>query len=89
MKRTLSIDRAGRVVLPKQLREHFNLSPGSQLEIAVGPDHLELKPMKTTAMLRQKSKLWVHHGHAQTPLNQAVASLREERLRAIGDRSRP
>lgn len=84
MKRILSVDRAGRVVLPKQLREQFNLHPGSQLEIALGPDHVQLKPTETAMMLRRKSKLWVHHGRAQTSLDRAVTNLREERLRAVG-----
>ena len=84
MKRVLIVDRAGRVVLPKQLREQFNLQPGSQLEIALGPDHVKLKPAETAMMLRRKNKLWVHHGRAQTSLDRAVTNLREERLRAVG-----
>jgi AbrB family looped-hinge helix DNA binding protein len=84
MKKILSVDQAGRLVLPKELRDQFGLHPGSQLELAIGPDHVELKPVQTTASLRQNKKLWVHHGRAQTSLIQAVAALRDERLRAIG-----
>jgi len=84
MKRVLTVDRAGRIVLPKQLREQFNLHPGSQLEIALGPDRVELKPAETGMMLRRKRKLWVHHGRAQTSLDRAVTNLREERLRSVG-----
>jgi AbrB family looped-hinge helix DNA binding protein len=83
MKRVLTVDRAGRIVLPKQLREQFNLHSGSQLEIALGPDRVELKPAETAMMLRRKRKLWVHHGRAQTSLDRAVTNLREERLRAV------
>jgi AbrB family looped-hinge helix DNA binding protein len=83
MKKVLIVDRAGRVVLPKQLREQFNLHPGSQLEIALGPNHVELKPAETAMMLRRKSKLWIHHGRAQASLDRAVTNTREERLRAV------
>lgn len=84
MKRVLTVDRAGRIVLPKQLRDQFNLHPGSQLEIALGPNHVELKPAETAMMARRKNKLWIHHGRAQTSLDHAVTNLREERLRAVG-----
>lgn len=84
MKKLLSVDRAGRLVLPKQLREQFGLHPGSQLELAISHDHVELRPLERKAVLRQNKKLWVHHGRAQTSLAQAVAAIREERVAAIG-----
>ena len=84
MKKILSVDQAGRLVLPKQVRDQFGLHPGSQLELAIGRDHVELKPVETTAILRRNKKLWVHHGRAQAPLVETVARLRDERLRTIG-----
>jgi len=88
MKKILSVDQAGRLVLPKQLRDQFGLHPGSLLEVAIGHDHVELKPLETTAVLRKNKKLWVHHGRAQTSLIQAVADLREQRLHAVSGRVR-
>jgi AbrB family looped-hinge helix DNA binding protein len=38
----VKIDRAGRVVVPKQLREELGLSPGVGLELDVVDGHLEL-----------------------------------------------
>lgn len=38
----MSIDRAGRVVIPKPLREQLGLTAGSQLEAEVVGDHLEI-----------------------------------------------
>jgi AbrB family looped-hinge helix DNA binding protein len=38
----VSIDRAGRVVVPKALRAELGLSPGVPLEIEVVDGHLEL-----------------------------------------------
>lgn len=38
----VSIDRAGRVVVPKPLREELGLSPETPLEIEVVDGHLEL-----------------------------------------------
>jgi AbrB family looped-hinge helix DNA binding protein len=83
MTKLLSVDQAGRIVLPKKLREQFNLHAGSQLEIAAGSNHLELRPADRTVMLRRKNKLWVHHGRAQAPLSRAVETIREERVRSL------
>ncbi len=43
----VSIDRAGRVVIPKELRERLSLGPDSQLEITVHDDALHLAPLRT------------------------------------------
>jgi AbrB family looped-hinge helix DNA binding protein len=40
----VSIDRAGRVVIPKPLRDELGLSPNKQLEIEVVDGHIELAP---------------------------------------------
>jgi AbrB family looped-hinge helix DNA binding protein len=38
----VSIDKAGRVVVPKPLRDQLGISPGTPLEIEVVDGHLEL-----------------------------------------------
>ncbi|HMD51984.1 MAG TPA: AbrB/MazE/SpoVT family DNA-binding domain-containing protein [Solirubrobacteraceae bacterium] len=40
----VSIDRAGRVVVPKPLRDELGLAPGTALDIDVVDGHLELSP---------------------------------------------
>ena len=40
----VSIDRAGRVVVPKPMRDALGLSPGLALELEVVDGHLELSP---------------------------------------------
>ena len=40
----ISLDRFGRIVIPKQIREHFALKPGSQLELQETEDTIILKP---------------------------------------------
>jgi AbrB family looped-hinge helix DNA binding protein len=39
------IDRAGRVVVPKAMREELGLSPEVPLDIEIVDDHLELRPV--------------------------------------------
>jgi AbrB family looped-hinge helix DNA binding protein len=47
----VSIDSAGRVVVPKRLRDELGLSPGTALEIDVVDGHLELSAPHETAKL--------------------------------------
>jgi AbrB family looped-hinge helix DNA binding protein len=47
----VSIDSAGRVVVPKPLRDELGLSPGTPLEIDVVDGHLELSAPHEPARL--------------------------------------
>jgi AbrB family looped-hinge helix DNA binding protein len=47
----VSIDKAGRVVVPKQLRDELGLTPDVSLEIDVVDGHLELTPPRKPAKL--------------------------------------
>ncbi len=51
-----TIDRAGRVVVPKPLREELNLEAGTGLEIRVREGRLELEPVATAMRLVQRGK---------------------------------
>ena len=44
MKRDISIDQAGRIVLPSEVRRQLNLGPGSRLRVAVVAERIELTP---------------------------------------------
>jgi AbrB family looped-hinge helix DNA binding protein len=83
---TVKIDNAGRVVIPKPVRERLGLKPGSDLELSEGPDGLILKPVvhKAPAMIRERG-LWVHQGvpTGTLDLNRAIEQVREERVRDI------
>jgi AbrB family looped-hinge helix DNA binding protein len=40
----VSIDTAGRIVVPKPLRDELGITPGTPLELDLVDDHLELSP---------------------------------------------
>lgn len=44
MSQTITMDRAGRIVLPADLRRQLNLQPGSRLLLTVVAQHIELTP---------------------------------------------
>ncbi|MFW5876689.1 MAG: AbrB/MazE/SpoVT family DNA-binding domain-containing protein [Myxococcota bacterium] len=83
---TITIDKAGRLVLPKALRDRFRLRPGSRLEIAVRDDHLELRPVDQQPALVKVEGWWVHQGMPddEEALLNAVERNREERLEDLG-----
>jgi AbrB family looped-hinge helix DNA binding protein len=59
MNAKLSMDRAGRVVLPKPIRDRLQLEPGESLEIESFEDHIVLRPVRHTASMRKELGVWV------------------------------
>ena len=82
-----TIDRSGRIVVPKHIREAEGLTPGTILEIRVVGNHLEIEPAPVPVKLEQRGKLLVAVPQRPQPLLTAVeveavsAGLREERGR--------
>ncbi|MGH9550162.1 MAG: AbrB/MazE/SpoVT family DNA-binding domain-containing protein, partial [Terriglobales bacterium] len=49
MNTTLTIDKAGRIVLPKPVREALQISPGDSLELESSEDQILLRPARGRA----------------------------------------
>lgn len=77
---SIILDKAGRVVIPKPLRKMLNLRPGSRLEIKISGPGFFLEPCENAPVLVKENGLWVHLGHAEGPLADAIQEFREERL---------
>jgi AbrB family looped-hinge helix DNA binding protein len=76
----LTIDRAGRIVLPKPLRDELQLAPGDSLEIDSSGEEIRLRPVRGTGPLRKKRGVWVFRaGEALT------ASTVEKTMREVRD----
>ena len=50
------IDRAGRIVVPKPLRQALGLMPGQPLDIRAGDGRLEIEIASTPMRLRKRGK---------------------------------
>jgi AbrB family looped-hinge helix DNA binding protein len=59
MNKRIIIDKAGRVVLPKPLREELDLEPGDSLELESAGDEITLRPVRTAAPLTKENGVWV------------------------------
>jgi len=82
---TLKIDKAGRVILPKPLRDRLGLHEGSDLEITETPEGVVLKPAEHRPSMVKKQGLWVHTGKLPPGFDavQAIRDDREERIRKL------
>lgn len=54
-----TIDSAGRIVIPKSVRESANLAPGTELQIRVRDSVIELEPVSTEVHLRREGEFLV------------------------------
>jgi AbrB family looped-hinge helix DNA binding protein len=80
---TVKVDKAGRIVLPKPVRERFHLREGSELELEEGSDGLTLRPIEQRPSMVQRKGIWVHLGkvHRGFDWDGAVDAVREERIK--------
>ena len=62
MTATLTLDKAGRVVIPKSLRDELHLDAGDELELSAEGDCLTLRPVRVAARLKKKHGIWVFGG---------------------------
>jgi len=83
----IHIDKAGRVVLPKPLRERFNLLPGDKLRLSVEGNGFRLEPEDASGEFARKGSVLVFTGGFAEPITTAkvtelIEREREDRIRA-------
>jgi len=78
-----SLDRFGRIVIPKKIREDFNLKAGSPIRIEESEQAIILKPIHGEPNLHEKEGVLVFTGTPLEDLGDALAKHREERIRSI------
>src|SRR5256884_9479871 len=61
---TLTLDKTGRLVLPKPVRDELQLRPGDSLELESSEERIVLRPARGNARMRKKQGIWVLHGGA-------------------------
>lgn len=83
MNAKLTIDKAGRIVLPKPIRAKLQLAPGDELEMEYLDDRITLRPLRGTAQLRKKRGVWVFY--SGEPLSAATVEETIERGRRERD----
>jgi len=87
----LTLDKLGRIVLPKPVRDKLQLAAGDQLELESLDDRIILRPLRGTGQLRKKQGVWVFHGGeplSAATVRQTIEQMRRERDEQNVGRSR-
>jgi AbrB family looped-hinge helix DNA binding protein len=82
MSAKLRLDKLGRIVLPKPVRDKLQLAAGDELEMESVDDRIMLRPLRGTGQLRKKRGVWVFHCGAPlsaVTVQQTVEQVRRER----------
>ena len=84
MNLNVQMDSAGRVVLPKKVRERFRLRAGDTLALQMKGDAIELRPQKNGTRLERVNGVLVLVSEASLPEGRDfVAESRDERVDEI------
>lgn len=77
----IHMDKLGRIVVPKRLRDRFGLRPDTALDLQELADGFSLRVPKARPALVKVDGLWVHQGTPPAGLNwdDTVAAVRQER----------
>jgi len=81
----LRIDKAGRIVVPKPLRERLGFKPDTELVAIEQPEGVLLKRVKQRPSMVKVDGLWVHQGSAEPGANweRILEDVREERIESV------
>jgi AbrB family looped-hinge helix DNA binding protein len=81
----LTLDKSGRIVLPKPLRDELNLAPGDTLELETSGERITLQPVRSASPLQKERGVWVFRTGEKlsaTTVEQTLRQVREDRDRA-------
>jgi AbrB family looped-hinge helix DNA binding protein len=79
------IDKAGRVVVPKPVRERMGFKPDTGLEAVEKPEGVLLKRAQERSALAKVDGVWVHQGRPEAGAGWArvVDDVRNERIASL------
>jgi AbrB family looped-hinge helix DNA binding protein len=75
----LIIDKAGRVVIPKPLREELQLEAGDALEMETAGEQITLRPVRGTGPLTKEHGVWVFRTGQSLPASATDSMLQNIR----------
>jgi AbrB family looped-hinge helix DNA binding protein len=90
MNATLTLDEAGRVVIPQELRDALHLGAGDTLELETEGGRIILRPVHPTGAMAQEHGVWVFRTGkrlAASVADETLVRIRQER--DIPDRREP
>ncbi len=80
----LTLDRAGRVLIPKALRHELHLGPGDSLHLDSEGEQITLRPVRPQAQLKKKRGVWVYQGEpTRASISDLIDRSRDKRTREL------
>jgi AbrB family looped-hinge helix DNA binding protein len=79
-----TIDKAGRLVIPKSIRRTLHLHPGDEVQLESSEDQLTLTPVHAKPALRKEKGVWVFHSETSAKgvsIPELIDDVREQRNR--------
>ena len=86
MNTTITVDKAGRVVLPKPVRDELQLQAGDSLELEISGQEITLRPVRAKMRLHREDGMWVFTSDEPLPANmveETIERVRREREEQI------
>jgi AbrB family looped-hinge helix DNA binding protein len=77
------LDKFGRVVLPKDIRDHLDLKPGQVLKVERADEEVILKPVEKELPLHTKDGVLLFSGAATGDITKAMKEHREGPLKKV------
>jgi len=84
MNTTVTLDKAGRVVIPKSVRDELQLTAGDALELESEGERVTLRPLRSASPLRKEHGIWVFRGNRKlsaAATDKALRDIRDQRNR--------
>jgi AbrB family looped-hinge helix DNA binding protein len=84
MNTTITLDKAGRIVLPKPVRDEFQLSAGDSLELESSEERIVLRPARGNGQMKKEGDVWVFDSGAplsEETVRKTMRKVRDQRSR--------
>ena len=78
-----TVDKFGRIVIPKALRDGFGLGSGAVLKIEPRDDEIVLRPVREEPDLAMEEGVLVFMGEAVGDLSNVISKQRDERFQKV------
>ena len=83
------LDNAGRIVIPKAMRDELGLAPGDPVSIELDDERVTIRPERPASAMRKEQGLWVFRGGERISgdeVREAIDEGRRQRSRALRGR---
>jgi AbrB family looped-hinge helix DNA binding protein len=84
MNNKVTLDRAGRVVIPKTLRDELRLTAGDTLDLTVKGEEVTLRPRRSATPLQRERGVWVFRTGKPLTAAETEEALRKIRTGRLG-----